>query len=512
MKYKLVGTRTIISIGLILISYSIQPLYAQFIKEKKIIPGNSINPLGACLTDKKLIQSTNSLQWNFVEENISAMETSHPEIDGIALSMNGNFMRDYLILQGNKQWTDEDIQLSTVSRIKWNRFKDNFVILCLTDSVGLDLFNDEKWSIIMHNTRMVSKMVNAGHLKGVFLDNENYFEKLGSFPWKFNPESYPNRTEEEVKAKCRERGKAFIQALQTNVSYPLVIMNFFWFGDYWNNYDSKTGRQFLYMSFMDGMVEASDKYTTFVEGNELAYYFTDTEMFTDIVNEYKHVRFTKYGAEELNKNYKTKLQVGHGIYPSLYYGRFKRWPHIYTDEENSKWWEHQLYHSLLTTDKYVWIWSEKWNWWNDGAATQELPIDFISIIWAAKEKLKNQEGLDFDMIDSRPMWKENLVKPSEKWKFGEMPKIIIKNARNNISENGDIIIKTKAFGETNKVEFYVNSIRVGIDSTKPYSTKVFGLKSGKYTIFARVFNSQNEHTTSSPKVVTIKNKSNSLCD
>lgn len=490
-----------------LLSYSTQPLYAQFVKEKRIVQGNAINPDLHHPTNKKLIQATNSLQWSFVKDNISTMEARHPEIDGIALSMNGNFMRDYLILHGDKLWTDEDAQISTVSQVNWEKFTENFVILGLTDSVDFEFYNDSKWSIIIENAKILSKMINAGRLKGVLLDNENYFERMGSFPWRFNPDNYPSHTLEEVKAKSRERGKAFMSAIQSNVTYPLVVLNMFWFGDYWGNYEKETGRNALWMPFMDGMLEVASENNIFVDANEIAYYFTDTEMFTDIYNEFRQVRFSKYGAENLQEKYKTQVQIGHGIYPSLYYGRFKRWPHTYSDKENSTWWKHQIYNALLTSDKYVWIWSERWNWWEDGTGTLELPPDFVPIIKEVKDKLKKQESLGFDMVDHRPVWKENLTSPTIKWGVAELPKVIITSPLNKENTKSNLTIKTKTSGNAGKVEFFINSMRVGVDSVAPYSVKVFGLANGTYTIFARVFNNINEHTSSAPVIITAGGKS-----
>lgn len=52
---------------------------------------------------------------------------------------------------------------------------------------------------------MVSKMVKALRVKGVFFDNENYFEPVHA--WQYDTAWYRGQTFEEVRAKCRERGK-----------------------------------------------------------------------------------------------------------------------------------------------------------------------------------------------------------------------------------------------------------------------------------------------------------------
>ena len=479
---------------------SIQPLSAQYVMDKAVVMGSAINPNIYSTADKKLIQTSQTLQWSFVKDNISSMEARHPYLDGVAASMNGSFSRDYLMLRGDKNWTEDDVQLSTVSQIKWGKYTDNFVILYFGDSLDFDFFNDTKWSTINYNAGMVSKMVKAGRFKGVFVDDENYFKN--SRGWKYDPAWYPGYTYEQVKTKCRERGKEFMQALQSNVSDPLVILDFIWFGDHWNYYDNNNGRQILWLAFKDGMLEATRTGDILVEGNEMAYYYQATKMFTDIYNEFRLHKFTKYGAPDLQDKYKTHVQIGHGIYPSLCYGMF-RWPYTYTDEEHDLWWQHQLYNSLLTSDKYVWIWSESWDWWGDG----KLPLtpNFASIIAEVTSKISNQQGLNYDLVQNG-IWKGNLVTPLEKWHSATSPSVTITRPANKSKTDSNITIKTKVSENEGKVEFYINSMLVGVDSIAPYFLKVTGLPKGLYTIFARVFDSKNEHTTSAPVIVTVGRK------
>lgn len=481
--------------------YTIQPLSAQYVMDKSIVKGSTINPNSYRTANKKLIQTSSSLQWSFVKDNISSMESRNPYLDGVAASMNGSFSRNFLMLSGDKLWTEDDVQLSTVSKIKWGRYTDNFVILYFVDSLDLGFFNNNKWSTIIHNAGMVSKMVKAGRFKGIFMDDENYFK--GSHGWQYNPDWYPGYTFEQVKAKCRERGKEFMQALQSNVSDPLVVLDFIWFGDHWNNYDMNNGRQILWLAFKDGMLEAARTGDVLVDGNECAYYYPETVMFTDIYNEFRLHKFTKYGAADLQDKYKAQVQIGHGIYPSLYYGRF-RWPHTYTDEEHDAWWKHQLYNSLLTSDKYVWIWSERWDWWGDGGLA--LTPNFASIIGEVKSKLNNQQSLNYDLVKYGTNWKGNLVTPAEKWHLATSPTISITSPVNKSTTKSNITIKTSVSDNASKVEFYINSMLVGVDSIAPYSVKVSGLAKGMYTILARVFDSKKEHTTSAPIIITVGSK------
>lgn len=473
-------------------------LSAQFIQEKPVVKALTINP-ALQSSSKKLIQTSNNLLWRFVKDNISMMEARHPELSGVATGINGPFDKNFLMLRGDKLWTDEDVQLNIVSQIKWGRYTDNFVVLYFGDSLDFDFFNDAKWSTIISNAGMVSKMVKAGRFKGVFFDNENYFEP--SHAWQYDSAWYRGHSFEQVKAKCRERGNAFMKALQSNLSGPITILDFFWFGDFWNDYDKNNSREILWLPFMDGVLEAARPGDILVDGNEAAYWYQETSMFTDIYNEFRVNRFPKYGGSDLQDKYKTQVQIGHGIYPSLYYDKFERWPFKHTAEEQDTWWRHQLYNSLLTTDEYVWIWSEKWDWWGNGGMA--LTPNFSSIITEVKSKINNQQSLHFDLVNHSDNWKINLVKPVEKWHTATSPTVAITSPASKSRAKKKITIKTRTSGNTSKVEFYINSMRVGIDSTAPYSIKVPDLAKGTYTIFARAFDTKNEHTTSAPVIITV---------
>lgn len=126
------------------IIYAVELASAQYVMNKTTVDGNSINPKIHHATDKKLIHTSSTVQWRFVKNNIALMESMHPYLDGIAASMNGNFSKDYLMLRGDKIWTEEDVQLSTVSQIKWGKYTDNFVVLYFGDSLDFDFFNEKK--------------------------------------------------------------------------------------------------------------------------------------------------------------------------------------------------------------------------------------------------------------------------------------------------------------------------------------------------------------------------------
>jgi hypothetical protein len=65
-----------------------------------------------------------------------------------------------------------------------------------------------------------------------------------------------------------------------------------------------------------------------------------------------------------------------------------------TPEEQAKWFEHNTYWALYTTDEYVWLYSERMNWW-----TNQIPPGLEKAVIRAREKIADSKPLGFDIGD-----------------------------------------------------------------------------------------------------------------
>ena len=63
-----------------------------------------------------------------------------------------------------------------------------------------------------------------------------------------------------------------------------------------------------------------------------------------------------------------------------------------TPEEQAKWFEHNTYWALYTTDEYVWCYSERMNWWKD-----QTPPGLEEAIVSARQKIAEGKPLGFDI-------------------------------------------------------------------------------------------------------------------
>jgi hypothetical protein len=63
-----------------------------------------------------------------------------------------------------------------------------------------------------------------------------------------------------------------------------------------------------------------------------------------------------------------------------------------TPEDRAKWFEHNTYWALYTTDEYVWCYSERMNWWKD-----QTPPGLEPAILSARQKIAEGKPLGFDI-------------------------------------------------------------------------------------------------------------------
>ena len=266
----------------------------------------------------------------------------------------------------------EDLQ-----QTRFTRSKDNLLWVVSHNSGAFDWFDDAWWADVLYNIESLARLAKEGGLRGIVLDCEEYgggFWSYGGTRPNFalkNVESYKGKSWEEVRDKVRERGRSFIQAV--NKGYPGCLM--------WLLYgyshiihkmpadapaDLSDAGNGLYAAFLDGMLEASDEETIFVDGCEGAYRFSKPEEFMGmrkIITE-KALKYTL-----VPEIYQKKMRVGFGLYMDMYYYRTSHpW---YSDRPKDNYMtpahlEKALRNAIKISDGYVWIYSENPSWWLTG--------------------------------------------------------------------------------------------------------------------------------------------------
>jgi hypothetical protein len=148
--------------------------------------------------------------------------------------------------------------------------------------------------------------------------------------------------------------------------------------------------------FFVGMLESATAQAKFIDGNENAYYYTSREQY---FRAYHAIRERARGLlpPDLREKYNRQVQAGQALYVDQNFAlrqpnTEKYLSYKLTPEERAKWFEHNTYWALYTTDEYVWCYSERMNWWKD-----QTPPGLEQAILTARQKIAEGKPLGFDI-------------------------------------------------------------------------------------------------------------------
>ncbi|NCO39651.1 MAG: hypothetical protein AUJ96_29450 [Armatimonadetes bacterium CG2_30_66_41] len=344
--------------------------------------------------DKKLIEYGWDVPFtDYVRANLPEMEKR--PFDGLIFKLRG----------GGLVMTPKPLDeaafapdLENLKQTEWKQFTDNFVILWAASDQ--DWFNDEHWQVIEHNAKLMARCAKVGRCVGVCFDQEPY----GTNPWSYvSAAHHDTKSFAEYEAVTRKRGAQFVRALESE--FPgLAILTFFqlsYFPQLLIPMDSAQRATSLSQmhyallpAFLNGMLDAASPEVRIIDGNESAYYYTERLPYFEVCQ-----RIAQRGLllvePELWPKYRAQAEVGQALYIDQYFGlrAQKVLGHYLTPEERPQWFEHNVYWSLYTTDKYVWCYSERMNWWT----SKDVPPGCEEAIRSARKKLAAGAGLGFDL-------------------------------------------------------------------------------------------------------------------
>lgn len=355
---------------------------------------------GACAvaqqapTEKKLIE----YGWDvpkpaYVREHIGEMEKR--PFDGLILRM----------AVGGRvfvptKWAEESYaaDLDHLANTEWQRFTDNFLVMYAASEV--DWFDDAHWEAALHNVSVTVRAAKAGKCKGVCFDAEPY----GKNPWNWREQAHADtKSFAEYQAKYRERGAQFVRAIQDEMP-DAVIHTFFVFSflrDLWEIEDLAERQEklsqkhyALYPAFINGMLDAAGPNITITDGNEGAYYYQDTLSFYSSYHGIRQRALSMLAPENVT-TYHAQVQVAQALYVDhLFNTRTTEYlsAHL-SPEERAQWFEHNVYYALTTSDRYVWLYSERMNWWTD----ENLPAGLEKAVISARAKVAERRPLGFNI-------------------------------------------------------------------------------------------------------------------
>ncbi|MHC4544083.1 MAG: hypothetical protein ACYTDW_07765 [Planctomycetota bacterium] len=339
---------------------------------------------------------------DFVRDNIRQMEKR--PFEGIIFRTKGF---DHIF--DTRPWKQDKLQpqLDTLAQIKWKKFTDNFLTLYAASKWKMDWFNDEHWNVIVENMKLFSLAVRSGNCVGVCFDPEPY----GTDPWVY-PGSYKDKSFDQVCEQVRRRGRQFIIALQEHMP-EIRVLSLFQLGLFGHVVDEpdtrirqeKLRKQWMPLlpAFCIGMLEGAAPGTILIDGNESAYYYENHHKF------YQDYHLIRQRAQtlipkELRKKYNSQVQAGMALYIDQTLGKRTEQTisQSMSSDQQLKFFEHNVYYALTTSDEYVWCYSERMNWWLPPEKVKKdriLPPGVEQALISARQKYEQGKPLGYDIKD-----------------------------------------------------------------------------------------------------------------
>ncbi len=340
---------------------------------------------------------------DFVRDNIREMEKR--PFEGLIFRTRGF---DHVL--DVRPWNKAELQpqLDTLAQIKWQKFTDNFLTVYAANRWKMDWFNDDQWKVITENMKLFSLAVQTANCVGVCFDPEPY----GENPWAY-PGSYQDKSFDQVADQVRRRGQQFIVALQEHKK-ELKVLSFFLMALFPNVVDEpdpavriqklQKNSYALLPAFVVGMLEGASPGTILIDGNESAYYHeSPLEFYKDY--HLMRQRAQTLVSEPLRKKYNTNVQAGMALYIDQALAKRadrKVTSNFLTPDQQLKFFEHNVYYTLTTTDEYVWCYSERMNWWlppEKAGKNGGLPPGVEEAVISARRKYDAGKPLGYDIAD-----------------------------------------------------------------------------------------------------------------
>ena len=383
-------------------------------------------PLISCLNaqvvydppKKKLID----FGWNspFIrefKENMKLYENG--PFDGLTLKLsqqvcNGNvFMVNDWAKIGTEAKEDEKKLILSLDKSKI--LTDNFIVLY--GASQMDWFSDKDWAMAEDQIRFATRLAKAANCKGILWDPEPY--KPGKNPWKYTEQEKASQYSfEEYYKQVRKRGAQFIKTLQEE--FPgITIFSLRELSDWQNGSpfsgallpvtsrenttrELENGWWGLHPAFYAGLLDAIQPGTELIDANEEAYYYTSALEFY-MIRETLADDARALIPPELWAKHSAFFRIGHAISADYIAGNWlgmSPFPYrltgqglMMTPAEMAKWFEHNAYYALRTSDKYAWLYTEDMNWWKN----DKLPEGFQEALLRAKVKVNSGQPLGYEI-------------------------------------------------------------------------------------------------------------------
>jgi hypothetical protein len=296
-----------------------------------------------------------------MREDLAAMEKR--PFDGLIFRLSGGHNAFVTKLLEPASFAEDERILRS---LQFKRFRDNFVLIWGSPPADFDWFNDSQWEAIEANAKLLVDIAQAGRIRGICFDPEPYDFSLWNYAKQPQAKAHAFP---EYRAKVRQRGVQLMRAFEKPMP-GATILTFFHVSlyDRWATLPEaeRTERLAredwgLMPDFFVGMLEGASPEARFIDGNENAYYYTSREQYFRAYHAIRE-RARCLVPAELREKYEQQVRAGQALYVDQNFALRQPNPEQYlsyrmTPEDRAKWFEHNTYWALYTTDEYVWCYS-----------------------------------------------------------------------------------------------------------------------------------------------------------
>jgi hypothetical protein len=288
-----------------------------------------------------------------------------------------------------------------LQELELKRFRENFVLVWGSPPADFDWFNDTQWSAIETNAQLLVSVGQAGKIRGICFDPEPYDFSL----WDYAKQPGTNaHSFADYQTQVRRRGAQLMKAFERAMP-GATILTFFhvsMFDRLADLEEAERNRRLaregwgLMPEFFVGMLESASPQARFIDGNENAYYYTSREQYFRAYHAMRQ-RALRLIPPDLRGKYERQVQVGQALYVDQNFALRQPKKDQYLSyrmnpEEQARWFEHNTYWALYTSDEFVWCYSERMNWWKS-----EVPHGLEEAILSARQKIVEGKPLGFEI-------------------------------------------------------------------------------------------------------------------
>lgn len=246
-----------------------------------------------------------------------------------------------------------------VADVEWGRYTDNFLRLNLFNDEIIDWHDQMSIDAAFANTEAWARLAQDLGFVGIFLDTEQY-GNVSSFDYWQMPEQSQHSLG-DYEQLSYQRGREFMQAL--NRGYPgLTVMLTFGLSTKY----SAPPLYWLMNPFLEGMLDAADEGTVIVDGFENSYTYQGEFQFV-----MARGLITDYTPDTLvgnSQRYREVMQTGFGLWLDHTCGdRGLGCTGGYSPDT----FEAAVKYAFKYTDRYVWVYSERVNWYTGDGISDE---------------------------------------------------------------------------------------------------------------------------------------------